>query len=61
MEEEARRILASGLAPTGPVRGNMADAIAAIVDPVGGIDLDLPPREPSRRRLPFADESSEDT
>jgi hypothetical protein len=33
-----------------PHPDNLADAIRAIVDPVGGIELDIPPRskEPSR-------------
>jgi plasmid stability protein len=51
MEEEARLILAAGLKRRTPARGNLADAIAAIVDPLGGIELDLAPRD-SRRDLP---------
>ena len=56
MEEEARLLLAAGLkrSPRGRQRvaGNVADAIAAIFDPIGGIELDLPPRTP-RREPPF--------
>jgi plasmid stability protein len=51
MEEEARLILAEGLKRRKPMAGNLADAIAAIVDPVGGIELDFPSRD-SRRDLP---------
>lgn len=48
MEEEAREILrkeAGELAP--PV--NIAAAIRARVAPLGGADLDTPPREPMRK------------
>lgn len=48
MEEEARRILRNAVRPTEPVPGNIADAIAAITDPFGGVELDIPPREPYR-------------
>ncbi len=44
MEEEARLILAAGLSGRKPAKNNVADAIAAIVDPIGGIELDLPER-----------------
>lgn len=47
IEDEARRVLSAGLA-TLEVQDNVADAIAAIVDPIGGIELELPPRMPSR-------------
>jgi antitoxin FitA len=52
MEEEARLLLAAGLkrSPRGRrrVAGNAANAIAAIFDPIGGIEFDLPPRSPTR-------------
>jgi plasmid stability protein len=48
MEEEARRILRNAVRPSEPVPGNIADAIAAITDPFGGVELDIPPREPYR-------------
>jgi antitoxin FitA len=51
MEEEARLIIAEGLKRRKPAPRNLADAIAAIVDPIGGIELDLAPRD-SRRDLP---------
>ena len=53
MEEEARQILATGLAGRAdamprrgapPVEGNVAALIRGIVDPAGGVDLDLPAR-----------------
>lgn len=48
MEEEARRILAAGLKRGKPTAKKAGDAIAAIVDPIGGIELDLPLRSPVR-------------
>jgi plasmid stability protein len=58
MEEEARRILAAGLKRNAPGAQKAGDAIAAIVDPIGGIELDLPPRSPVRDppRFDWADE-----
>ena len=55
MEEEARLLLAAGLKRTPPAAGNVADAIAAIVDPIGGIELDLPPRSPTHEPPRFDD------
>jgi len=48
MEEEARRILTATLMAGMSGSGSAGDAIAAIVDPIGGIELDLPPREAVR-------------
>jgi len=45
MEAEVRSILKSTLREPAP---NLHDRIRALVDPLGGIDLDLPPREPAR-------------
>jgi antitoxin FitA len=46
MEAEARDILRSALvANTGPA-GNWVDRIREIVEPLGGIELELPPRGP---------------
>lgn len=58
MEEEARRILTTALATHTPVSGSAGDAIAAIVDPIGGIELDLPHREAVREppRFDWSDE-----
>jgi phosphopantothenoylcysteine decarboxylase/phosphopantothenate--cysteine ligase len=41
MEEEARRIL-SAAGEEGPAQTNIADAIAGIMDPLGGVDLTVP-------------------
>jgi plasmid stability protein len=49
MEAEARRILQATL--KGPARApawNLYERIRALVEPLGGIDLELPPREPTR-------------
>ncbi len=48
MEDEARNILREALAGDDALPGNLAASIAARFEPVGGIDLDLPPREPMR-------------
>lgn len=49
MEAEARRILQSTLkGPARPPAANLYERIRARVEPLGGIDLDLPPREPTR-------------
>jgi antitoxin FitA len=55
MEEEARRILAAAVNEPAPDAVNVADAIAAIVDPLGGVDLLLPPRIPMRELFIFDD------
>ena len=47
MEEEAREILRQVVAETPPPR-NLAAAIRHRVAPFGGVDVDLPPREPIR-------------
>jgi hypothetical protein len=54
MKEEARLLLASGLDRTPRVVGNVADAIATIMDPLGGVELDLPMRS-SVRINPWCD------
>jgi plasmid stability protein len=49
MEVEARHILQSALKV--PIRApapNLYERIRALVEPLGGIDLELPPREPGR-------------
>ncbi len=50
MEAEAKDILSNALGGEPPQRvpGNLADAIRAIVEPIGGIDLELPIRQPVR-------------
>jgi plasmid stability protein len=48
LEEEVRRILTQAAEQRSSVPMNLAQAIMDIVDPVGGIELDLPPRTPER-------------
>jgi plasmid stability protein len=50
VEVEARDILRSALAAEEKesVPGNLAEAIRAIVEPLGGMELDIPPRGPVR-------------
>ena len=52
MEEEARLILRDsvGRKPGSP---NLAKAIRARIAPLGGVDLELPPREPAREPPTF--------
>ena len=47
MEAEVRDILQATLQGPAPAR-TLYERIRALVEPVGGIDLDLPPREPAR-------------
>ncbi len=58
MEDEVRQILSATVHGKAPVSGNLADAIAAIVDPIGGIELELPTRRSERSAAfpPPADE-----
>jgi plasmid stability protein len=46
MEEEARQILRAGLSEKAPAPTNLYDAIRRRIAPLGGVDLDIPPREP---------------
>ncbi len=47
MEEEARDILRRVMGESAPPR-NLAAAIRARISSIGGVDLDLPAREPMR-------------
>ena len=49
MEEEAREILKSGLAPGKRAAINLAESIRRRFAPLGGVNLTLPPRESARR------------
>jgi antitoxin FitA len=55
MEAEAKDILSTALGGElpGRVPGNLADAIRAIVEPIGGIELELVPRQPVREPPKF--------
>jgi len=48
MEEEARNILRASLARKAPTPRNLAEAIRRRFEPLGGVELQLPPREPMR-------------
>lgn len=48
MEDEARDILRAALSAEPARAMSIVDAIRARIDPLGGVDLDLAPREPSR-------------
>lgn len=54
MEDEARDILRAALATSEPPAPNLADAIRARLVSVGGVELDIPPREPIREPPDFA-------
>ena len=49
MEQEAREILKSAVASDASPRLNLAEAIRRRIDPLGGVDLRIPPRERVRR------------
>ena len=48
MEEEARHILRAALARDATTPRNLALAIRQRFEPLGGVELALPPREPMR-------------
>jgi plasmid stability protein len=48
MEEEARDILCQVLAEQPRVPSNLAQAIRELIEPLGGVELELPPRGPLR-------------
>jgi antitoxin FitA len=48
MEDEARDILRAALAQETVPSGNLADAIRRRIEPLGGVELFLPPRAPHR-------------
>ena len=52
MEEEAREILRDVVGKATPPR-DLAAAIRKRVVPLGGVDLDIPEREPLRETIPF--------
>ena len=55
MEEEAKEILRSTLAAPPPSKGNLAELIRRRFTPFGGVDLELPPREPPREPPDFGE------
>ena len=53
MEEEARDILNTALAREESPPANLAEAIHGLFAPLGGVELDLPPRTPMREPPSF--------
>ncbi len=54
MEEEAREILRAALsAEPNQNRHNLADRIRSRIEKVGGVELDIPGREPIREPIDF--------
>jgi plasmid stability protein len=53
MEQEARDILRAALDQEFPPEKNLASAIRARFAPLGGVELDLPPRQPMRKPPQF--------
>ncbi|MFT4178687.1 MAG: plasmid stabilization protein [Thermomonas sp.] len=56
MEEEARSILRTALSekPKAATAASWVADIRALVEPFGGIELELPPREPAREPPDFS-------
>ncbi|HUZ12043.1 MAG TPA: hypothetical protein VMU93_04225 [Caulobacteraceae bacterium] len=54
MEEEARQILRAALAPKRGAPASLFEEIRRLVDPIGGVDLGIPPREPMPEPPAFA-------
>ena len=48
MEEEAREILKAGVREKIAPPGNLGTAIRRLFEPLGGVDLEIPPRQPMR-------------
>lgn len=53
MEQEAREILKAGLTSPAAPTLNLADAIRRHIEPLGGVDLAIPSRQPVRRPVKF--------
>ena len=48
MEEEARQVLSAALTEEPKRAPNLAESIRRRIEPLGGVDLELPVREPIR-------------
>ena len=48
MEDEARDILRAALSAQPPRARTLVDSIRARIEPLGGVDLEIAPREPMR-------------
>lgn len=53
MEDEARNILRAALSKKPVGSASLVDSIRSRVEPLGGIELDLPAREPIRDPVEF--------
>jgi plasmid stability protein len=53
MEDEARDILRIAVAEDRMLRENLADSIRRRIEPLGGVELSLPPRESLREPPDF--------
>jgi len=53
MEEEARQILRGALAETASAPLNLYDLIRSRIDPLGGVELEIPARGPMRKPPTF--------
>jgi len=49
MEEEAREILKQAVTGTPPNSLNLAQSIRRYIDPIGGVELAIPSRQPVRK------------
>ena len=48
MEEEARHLITAALAKQPKRPMNFFEAIRSYIEPLGGVELEIPPREPMR-------------
>jgi len=55
MEEEAREILRLAVNATPEAKGNLGEMIRSVFAPLGGVELELPPREPIREAPNFGE------
>ena len=55
MEDEARDILRTALSATEPAAANLAESIRARLESIGGMELEIPAREPMRDAPSFGD------
>ena len=55
MEEEARAILRSALVTPLNLKDNLADIVRRRFAPLGGVELELPPRDPIRKPPDFTE------
>jgi antitoxin FitA len=53
MEEEARSLLIAALSERPKRAPNLAEAIRSLFEPLGGVELEIPPRRPIREPPDF--------